>query len=202
MSGFFLETSELSIPWRKIRSFAEISETNTIAFEVFLSEEKAFAWIEIKSYQGTLLLQMTAEFINNIRSVIDKPAFRQPKWVHQPMKNKLTWKLFKEEVFGAKKERKLPTLKKFGGIDEMSSDEDELEINNNTGNVDRNVGNVVSNDGNLDSTVMVNSQHSLSSTINNETHDENLNIIAESSDMLKLLDEAKLVDKSSEDEIN
>lgn len=115
----------MSIPWRKIRRFAEIQETKSINLEIFLADDQAFAWIEVQCPQGTLLLQIIAEFIDKVRERLEKPKFRQPRWVNQPKANALTWAMIKQELFAVKKERVVPKLQTFDEL-EVSSSEDEL----------------------------------------------------------------------------
>ena len=126
----YLETFELSIPWRKIRRFTEIVETKTISFEIFIAADQAFTWVEVQSIQGTLLLQITAEFIDQIRRKLEKPIFRQPKWVDVPKANTLSWKMIKTEIFGVKKGKNAPFMQAFDVFDGNSSDEEVLEISN------------------------------------------------------------------------
>ena len=125
VSNVFLENIQLSIPWCKIRSFAEITETNSISFEIFLGSEKTFTWLELRSSQDTLLLQITAEFIENIKGTVEQAPFTQPKWVSQPHEHPFSWKMLKEEMFGMKKDEALPKVKQFDDIEAISSSDEE-----------------------------------------------------------------------------
>ena len=122
---FFLESIQLSFPWCKIRSFAEITETSSISFEIFLGSEKNFTWLEVRASQDTLSLQITAGFIENIKVTVEQAPFPQPKWVYQPHEHPFSWKMLKEEMFGMKKDEKLPKVKQFDDIEGISSSDEE-----------------------------------------------------------------------------
>ena len=122
---FFLESIQLSFPWCKIRSVAEITETSSISFEIFLGSEKNFTWLEVRASQDTLSLQITAEFIENIKVTVEQAPFPQPKWVYQPHEHPFSSKMLKEEMFDMKKDEKLPKVKQFDDIEGISSSDEE-----------------------------------------------------------------------------
>ncbi|XP_065668662.1 uncharacterized protein LOC101241194 [Hydra vulgaris] len=114
--------TSISIPWRKVRRFTEINETKSVSFEVFLNEIQSFTWLEVKTIQGALLLQATAEAISNIKSKIEEGAQQQMQLTNPIFNNKLTFALIKSELFGLKSNK---DNNKCDHFDEIHSSDDE-----------------------------------------------------------------------------
>ncbi len=97
-------------------------------------EEKAFTWIELETIQAPYLLQATCELVEMMKNAVEKPEFKKPAWARKPEKqSKLTWKLFKKEVFGAGQEgEEEPMLDDLQGIhSDDDDDDDELVTDHN-----------------------------------------------------------------------
>ena len=64
-------------------------------------EEKAFTWIEVETNQVAYLLQVTCELVERMKTRIQRAEFKKPAWaLNSTTKKKLSWKMFKKEVFG------------------------------------------------------------------------------------------------------
>lgn len=137
---FFKEQFDLAIPWRKIRRFAEINESNTITFEV-LMDSKKFTWVEFRSVQGTYLLQLVGEYIEIMNRLMKPPVFKQPRFVteaeeisneggEETKARMITFALIKKELFGWKKktdaENEKTYYEDFDAIDGGSSSGEDL----------------------------------------------------------------------------
>ena len=96
-------------------------------------EEKAFTWIEVETTQAAYLLQVTTELVGRLNDRLQKAEERRPRRVQSsPPKTKLTWKLFKEEVFGSAKNKDLQSS--FDNLEDIeSSDEEDEEGASNQG---------------------------------------------------------------------
>ena len=91
-------------------------------------DDKAFTWVEFDTVQAPYLLQVTSELIEKVQQVVEIPEFKQPSWVTDPKpRNKLTFKLIKEELFGKGKKKPEPEPVFDCLQEEASSDEDEFE---------------------------------------------------------------------------
>ena len=92
-------------------------------------EEKTFTWVEVETVQAGYLLQVTSELVARLNDRLQKAEQPRPCWIRSsPKKKKLTWKLFKEEMFGrAKNEDQEPHFDNLEEID-SSGEEDEVDI--------------------------------------------------------------------------
>ena len=105
-----------------------MSDNATIAYEIYLMEEKAFTWIEIETVQARYLLQVTSELVGRLNDRLQKADQKQSRCVRRsPKKKKLTWELFKQEVFGSSKNEN-PELPSFDNLEDIPSSEEENEI--------------------------------------------------------------------------
>ena len=112
-------------------------------YEVFLTDDQAFTWIEMETDQAALLLQLTGDFIDDLKRKLERAEFRQPAWVNDPGGEKLSWKLIKEELFDLgsssdddeddkpnkekKKPRTPPRIEAFDNLASSESSDDEKE---------------------------------------------------------------------------
>ena len=94
-------------------------------------EEKAFTWVEVETVQAGYLLQVTSELVARLNDRLQKSDQTRTCWTRSsPKKKKLTWKLFKEEMFGrAKNDDQEPCFDNLEEID-SSGEEDEVAIAN------------------------------------------------------------------------
>ena len=90
-------------------------------------EEKAFTWIEIETIQARYLLQVTSELVGRLNDRLQNADQKRSRCARRsPQKKKLTWELFKQEVFGgAKNEDPEPS---FANLEDIPSSEEENEI--------------------------------------------------------------------------
>ena len=123
----FIETKEFHIPWRKVRRWTQVNDNASLGYEIFLMEEKAFTWIEFETVQAAYLLQVTGEFVGRLNERLQNAEQKRSDWAQSsPPKRKLTWKLFKQEMFGSRRnEDPEPT---FDNLEDIDSSEEEGEV--------------------------------------------------------------------------
>eukprot|EP00794_Sanderia_malayensis_P007179 gene7179-7985_t len=120
------DKKELRIPWRKVRRWTQVSDYKLVSFEIYLMEQKAFTWIELETFQAPYLLQVTSEFIAMLKLRVQKPEFKKPAWAtKQKRQNRLSWTLFKEEMFGSRRDKDEPELELFDFENGCSSSSEE-----------------------------------------------------------------------------
>ena len=125
----FAEKRELHIPWRKVRRWTQISDHASIGYEIYLMEEKAFTWIEVETNQVAYLLQVTCELVERMKTRIQKAEFKKPAWaLNSTTKKKLTWKMFKKEVFGIGEEPEPQPIFDNLAEEASSSDDDYYDV--------------------------------------------------------------------------
>lgn len=90
-----------------------------------LLDETTFTWVELNTIQRIYLVQVTGEYISIMQEQHKLPAFKQPGWVASKRSHKLTWELFKQEVFGVNKKPKDQYYLDFDNIQDLESSSDD-----------------------------------------------------------------------------
>lgn len=116
----------MHIPWRKVRRWTQINDNASLGYEIYLMEEKAFTWIEVETVQAPYLLQVTSELVGKLNDRLQKVNQNRSDWAEKSgPRKKLTWSLFKREMFGGNKD--VNQEPSFYNIEDAESSSDENE---------------------------------------------------------------------------